>query len=90
MTETITVTARNGFTEIETLDRQMPPSEFFLCETPWRSLEHDGDRVLNIVIESEVARFTQSDIRRLIPYLECFARTGRLIEIKLCASTDAE
>ncbi len=77
----IQIEKRDGYARISFDDRQMPNETGILEETPWRYAgTGKEEHVLDLMIGLEVLKLAQSDIQVLLPYLERFAKIGKLIE----------
>jgi len=71
----------HGYTQIWFEDRELPSANIgLLDETPWYySGNEKEEKVLFFHIGNEVLKLAQSDIAQLLPYLERYAKTGKLL-----------
>ena len=71
----------DGYAYVSFEDRQIPNESGVLRETPWKYAGTGKEEcVLDLYVGQEVLKLAQSDVQELLPYLERFAKTGRLLE----------
>ncbi len=72
---------RGGYRQLYFADCSTPASTGLIAETAWQwaGLGNE-EQVLRLAVGEEHLMLAQSDIRALLPYLQSFAATGKLVE----------